>query len=217
MLFTSAKAGEGKSFCALNHATALAMQGHRTLLLDADLRTAGLSRDHIMDGSSESGLGGCLSGKTEAASACYATSLPNLYLLSSGPMRSDAAELLAGTRFPALLEDAFRWFDRVVIDAPPVLSVSDALSVSRYADRCCLIVREGGSDRRELKRAADLIRSSGGNLVGFVWNESSTRARGSNSAGPVVPANRPGLGAPQPVGVTSSDSYNSLTIGATFA
>ena len=217
VLFASAKAGEGKSFCALNYATALAMQGHRTLLLDADLRSPGLSRDHIAAGSQEAGLGGFLSGKIDPASACYATSLPNLYLLSSGPMRMDAAELLSGTRFPSLLEDAFRWFDRVVIDSPPVLSVSDGLAVSRYVDRTCLVVRQGGSDRRELKRAADLIRSSGGNLVGFVWNEAPGGSNGSSAAGPAVPANRVGLGGPQPVGVTSAREANAITILETFA
>lgn len=217
VLFTSAKAGEGKSFCALNHATSLAMQGHRTLLLDADLRGVGLSRDFISDSAKESGLGAYLSGRIEAASACYATSLPNLYIVSSGPMRSDAAELLGGTRFPSLLEDAYRWFDRVVIDSPPVLSASDALSISRYADRCCLIVREGGSDRRELKRAADLIRSSGGNLIGFVWNESRKNQRNESQVGPAVPANRPGLGAPQPVGATSANPKSSLSVISTFA
>lgn len=217
VLFTSARAGEGKSFCALNHATALAMQGHRTLLLDADLRSAGLSRDFV-SGTEESGLGGYLAGKVEAAHACYATSLPNLYVLSSGPMRPDAAELLAGTRFPSLLEDAFRWFDRVVIDAPPVLAVSDALSVARYADRCCLVVRDGGSDRRDLRRAAELIRSSAGNLVGFIWNEAPRVARGGSSPGPVVPANRTGLAAPRPVGAASAEPpANALTIIETFA
>ena len=217
VLFTSAKAGEGKSFCALNHATSLAMQGHRTLLLDADLRNSGLSRDFVSGTDDESGLGGYLTGKIDPASACYATSLPNLYILSSGPMRSDAAELLSGTRFPSLLEDAYRWFDRVVIDSPPVLAVSDALALSRYADRCCLIVREGVSDSRELKRTADLIRSSGGNLIGFVWNESQKNSRESSSAGPAVSANRPGLGAPQPVGVTSASPPASLSVLATFA
>ncbi len=217
VLFTSARAGEGKSFCALNHATALAMQGHRTLLLDADMRTAGISRD-FASGTGESGLGAYLAGRIEPANACYATSLPNLYVLSSGPMRSDAAELLAGTRFPSLLEDAFRWFDRVVIDAPPVLSVSDALSISRYADRCCLIVREGTSDRRELRRAADLIRTSSGNLVGFVWNEVPKAVRGSSQPGPVVPANRPGLASPQPVGTVSAHPpASAMTIIESFA
>ena len=217
VLFTSARAGEGKSFCALNHATALAMQGHRTLLLDADLRSTGISRDFV-SGATESGLGGYLAGRIEPANACYATSLPNLYVLASGPMRSDAAELLAGTRFPSLLEDAFRWFDRVVIDAPPVLSVSDALSISRYADRCCLVVREGASDRRELRRAADLIRSSSGNLVGFIWNEVPRSVRGSSHPGPVVPANRPGLAVPQPVGaVPAGPPASGMTIIETFA
>ncbi len=217
VLFVSAKAGEGKSFCALNHATSLAMQGFRTLLLDADLRSPGLSRDHITPGNDESGLGGYLTGRIEPASACYATSLPNLYILSSGPMRADAAELLAGTRFPSLLEDAFRWFDRVVIDTPPLLAVSDALAISRYADRCCLVVRDGGSDRRELKRAAELLRSSGANLVGFVWNESPTHGKKTSAFGPAVPANRQGLAPPQPVGVTSAQPPHTLTIVETFA
>ncbi|MGD7651739.1 MAG: GumC family protein [Verrucomicrobiales bacterium] len=198
VLFTSAEAGEGKSFCALNHATSLAMQGYRTLLLDADMRGVGLSREHIANGGVDEGLGGYLAGRIEPASACHASSLPNLYVLSSGPMRGDAAELLAGTRFPSLLEDAYRWFDRVVIDTPPVLSVSDAQSIARYADRCVLVVRDGGGDRRELKRAADLVRSSGGNLVGFVWNEAGKNGQRPQVGGPVVPANRPGISAPAP-------------------
>ncbi len=216
VMFASARAGEGKSFCALNYATSLAMQGHRTLLLDADMRSTGLSRDFLTGNEEQSGLGGYLSGKIDPASACYTTSLPNLYILSSGPMRQDAAELLAGTRFPSLLEDAFRWFDRVVIDVPPALAVSDSLALTRYADRCCLVVREGGSDRKELRKAADLLRSSGGNLVGFVWNEAARDSR-NPAAGPVVPVNRPGLGPPQPVGVTSASPGDALTVVTTFA
>ena len=193
VLFASARAGEGKSFCAINHATALAMQGHRTLLLDADLRNSGLSREHLTGADDGSGLGGYLAGKSEPASSCHATFLPNLYVMSSGPLRGDAAELLAGTRFPALLEDAYRWFDRVVIDAPPVLAVSDALSIARYADRCCLVVRNDGSDRRELKRAAELLRSSGGNLIGFVWNEASKSQADSSRPTPAVPVKHNGI------------------------
>jgi len=217
ILFTSAKAGEGKSFCALNYATSLAMQGHRTLLLDADLRQPGLSRQHIAGASEESGLGGYLSGKTDPAEACFTTSLPNLYLLSSGPLRKDASELLAGTRFPSLLEEAYRWFDRVVIDTPPILAASDMLSIARYADRTCLVVREQGSDRRELKRAADMVRSSGGSLVGFVWNESDATGSGTGTPGPGVPVNRQGLGSPQPVGVASANSTTGFEIVPTFA
>ncbi|MEO7101050.1 MAG: polysaccharide biosynthesis tyrosine autokinase [Luteolibacter sp.] len=217
MLFASAKAGEGKSFSALNYATALAMQGHRTLLLDADLRSTGLSRQHLGDSTEEAGLGGYLSGKTDPAETCFTTALPNLYLMSSGPMRADAAELLAGTRFPSLLEDAYRWFDRVVIDTPPVLAVSDMLAIARYADRSCLVVREGGSDGRELKRTAELIRSAGGNLVGFVWNESSTNSSSSSSGGPGVPVNRPGLSGPQPVGVSSASRTDACAIVPTFS
>jgi Mrp family chromosome partitioning ATPase len=119
--------------------------------------------------------------------------LPNLYLLSSGEMRNDAAELLSGTRFAVLLEDAYRYFDAVVIDSPPVLAVSDALAMARYADRTCMVVRQGAGERRSLRKAADLIRSSGGNLVGFVWNEMPFRSKGNPAPEPVVPYSHPAL------------------------
>lgn len=200
--FASAKPGEGKSFCALNYATSLAMQGRRTLLIDADLRSPGISRDYFQGGV-ESGLGAYLKGAMDPASACFATALPNLYLLSSGPMRPDAAELLGGTRFPALLEDAFRWFDRVVIDTPDVLAASDGLSVARCADRVCVVVREGAADRRDLKKTADLLRSSGANLTGFIWNEAPRKNHAPHPGGPLVPASRLGTGGPEPVAVTA--------------
>ena len=216
VLFASARAGEGKSFCALNYASSLAMQGHRTLLLDADLRRPGLSCLHLAEAAPDSGLGGYLDGKIEPADACFTTALPNLYMLSSGPMRADAAELLAGTRFPALLEDAYRWFDRVVIDTPSVYSVSDTLAITRYAERTCLVVRDGGSDRRELKRAADLIRSAGGTLVGLIWNEYPASLPNSSSSGPGVPLNRPVLAGAKPAGAVPTAPSDTCEIVPTF-
>jgi len=175
ILFASSHEGEGTSFCALNFAASLAMQGCRTLLIDADMRSPGLSRG------SEPGLAEYLSGEATAADGCLLTELPKLCLFASGGNRTDAAELLAGTRFPALLEDAYRWFDRVVIDVPAVLSASDVQAVARYADHTCLVVHGGTIERRSLQRSAEMLRASGANLSGIVWNEfpgSGTR-RGS--------------------------------------
>lgn len=176
LLFTSGRRGEGASFCAVNHAVSLAVQGHRTLLIDADLRSPGLSRERLRQTGGERGLGGYLAGEAEAAEACVRTPVDRLFLLASGELRPDAAELLSGTRFAALLEEAHRWFDRVVIDAPAVLDASDAQAVARYADRTCLVVGRDGSNRRELRQTAELLRTTGANLVGFVWNERKTRA-----------------------------------------
>lgn len=193
ILFTSAKSGEGRSFCAMNHAASLAMQGMRTLLLDADMRRPGLSREHLQSREGRIGLSDYLAGSAEPAKACHPTTLPNLYLLSSGDMQANAAELLSGTRFPSLLEEAHRWFDCVVIDSPPVLSTSDALAIARYADRVCLVVRERASERRELRRASELIRTSGGILAGFVWNEAPLKSRSDADTGPSMPVVRPVL------------------------
>lgn len=194
ILFTSARSGEGKSLCAMNHAVSLAMQGYRTLLLDADMRKPGLSREHLMEGHSNRGLGDFLGGEAQAADACFRTTVPKLFLMSSGDLKDNASELLSGTRFPALLEDAYRWFDRIVIDAPAVLSASDAQAIARYADRTCLVVSEAGGDRRELRQTAELLRSTGANLVGFVWNEVS--AQGRSGPGPSITVSRNTLDSP---------------------
>jgi capsular exopolysaccharide synthesis family protein len=191
VLFVSAGPGEGRSLCAMNYAASLAMQGQRTLLLDGDMRRPGLSRQHLKG--EFGGLGDYLSGEPDSSKACFPTALPNLYLLSSGQMRNDAAELLSGTRFAVLLEDAYRWFDAVVIDSPPVLAVSDALAMARYADRTCMVVRQNASERRHLRKAAELVRSAGGNLVGFVWNEMPFRGKAHPAPEPVVPFSHPAL------------------------
>jgi succinoglycan biosynthesis transport protein ExoP len=189
ILFASARGSEGRSFCALNYATSLAVQGHRTLLLDADLRSAGISAEHL----ERSGLGDFLAGDVAPAEVCFTTSQPNLYLLSSGAPRPDSGDLLASSRFAALLEDAYRWFDRVVIDTPPLLDSVDAAVIARYADRCCLVVSNQGAHRRSLRQASETLRSAGGSLVGFVWNE-VPRGRNSRAAGPTVRPSHPLIG-----------------------
>lgn len=187
VLFTSAVAEEGKSFCAVNYAASLALQGRRTLLIDADLRRPGLSRDLIKD-PTRPGLQDYLAGRVEPSRACFQTGIENLYLLSSGQPQRDATELLAGTRLPALLEEAYQWFDRVVIDTPPVMAVSDALAIARYADRTCLVVREGATDRRTLTRASDALRQNGARLSGFVWNATHDKPDASADYAPPAPA-----------------------------
>jgi capsular exopolysaccharide synthesis family protein len=187
VLFTSAVAEEGKSFCAVNYAASLALQGRRTLLIDADLRRPGLSRDLIQD-PERPGLQDYLAGRVDPSRACFQTGIDNLYLLSSGQPQRDATELLAGTRLPALLEEAYQWFDRVVIDTPPVMAVSDALAIARYADRTCLVVREGAADRRTLTRASDALRQNGARLSGFVWNATQDKPDASADYAPPAPA-----------------------------
>ena len=171
-MFTGARPGEGSSFCAVNHAVSLAVQGHRTLLIDADLRSPGLSRETIRD--SSRGLSDLLTGNANAAETCVRTPVPGLYFIPSGELHVDASELLGSSRFPVLLEEAYRWFDRVVVDAPPVLGTSDAQAVARYADRTCMVIGEGGSKSTELRQTAEMLRAGGAKLVGFVWNEHPT-------------------------------------------
>jgi capsular exopolysaccharide synthesis family protein len=169
-LFTSVGDGEGKSFCALNHAASLAIQGYRTLLIDADLRQRGLSRDPSAGDPTMPGLGDYLAGTAQPAETCILTSLPGLYLMAAGKPRDDAAELLADNRMAELLRNAFHWFDRVVIDIPAVLKASDVQSVARFADRTCLVLDGHRANLGELRRATGMLSAAGARLAGFIWN-----------------------------------------------
>ena len=169
-LFTSVSDGEGKSFCALNHAASLAIQGYRTLLIDADLRQRGLSRDPSAGELAMPGLGDYLAGTAQPAECCVLTSLPGLYLLAAGKPRDDAAELLADNRMPELLRNAFHWFDRVVIDVPAVMKASDVQSVARFADRTCLVLDGQKANLGDLRRVGGMLSAAGARLAGFVWN-----------------------------------------------
>lgn len=177
-LFTSPSAGDGKSYCATNYAVALAQQGYRTLLVDADLRKPTL--DLILLGKrNPSGLITHLRGGGRAgdAKACSPTSIANLYLFSAGEANdAHPAELLSGQAFRDLITDALKWFHKVVIDTPPVNAVSDALLLAREVDSVALVVRSGKTSRSDAKHAISKLAMAGARPVGFILNGASKEA-----------------------------------------
>jgi succinoglycan biosynthesis transport protein ExoP len=179
VLFTSAMPDEGKSFSALNYAAALASQGYRTLLIDADLRRPSLCKALLHEVESV-GLSDHLSGTIDPGDACYSTEFENLFFLPSGKASPNPAELLGDERFPQLLAEAYRWFDRIIIDSSPVGVVSDAISVANCVQSVCLVVRAGKTPRKEALKACRYLQRSGAPLAGFVLNgcEDSPRFQG---------------------------------------
>ncbi len=178
ILFTSPCAGDGKSYCAANYAITLAQQGYRTLLIDADLRQPTL--DLILLGKrNPAGLISHLSGATESAqaNACGPTPIPHLYLFSAGsPGAGHPAELLSSQAFHELIQDALKWFHRVVIDTPPVNAVTDALLLAREVDAVALVVRAAQTSRAEVTHAIRKLTAAGGRPVGFVLNAADPSA-----------------------------------------
>ena len=156
ILFTSAIAGEGKTYCSLNCAAALAQVGLRTLLIDADLRRPNLTKIFLHE-SHNRGLTNCLHGGATLMECCARTQIDNLFILGAGERAPKPTELLAANDLVALLTEASHHFDRVVLDGAPVNAVSDTQLIAKDIDSVCLVVRAGKTHRRAATRACGLL------------------------------------------------------------
>jgi succinoglycan biosynthesis transport protein ExoP len=169
LLVTSAAASEGKTVTAANLAIALAQGGDRVLLVGADLRRP---RVHELFGAPQSpGLTSVLLGETTPESTVYAIDeVPGLHVMPPGPAPPTPAELLDSPRTRELFTSLADRYDRVIIDSPPVLPVTDAQVLSRSAGAVLLVVAHGETSRRGLARALELLGQVDAPLVGTVLN-----------------------------------------------
>lgn len=173
---TSAETGEGKTTTATNLAVVLAQLGHSVLLIDADLRKPRLH--HVFGVSNRLGLVNCLTGGLAAEEACQRVEVPDLYLLPSGPIPPNPAELLASQRMRDLLDQVRRRFEFVVADTPPSLAVADATIVGSISDGVLLCLRAGKVLREDARACRDRLLLSELKILGTVLNRyQSTRDR----------------------------------------
>lgn len=169
LLFTSPMPGEGKTFTSSNFAITLAQQGLRTLLIDADLRRPGVA-NLFASAKGRAGLSDVLASTVSLDDALTPTKIPKLTLLTAGYAVSDPSELLAPEKLRALLKRAADDFDRIVIDSPPCLAVSDTILLAAHADVCCLVVRAFGTSKSVLKRAVKMLDEADCPPAGIVFN-----------------------------------------------
>jgi len=177
ILVTSALPREGKSTASLNSAIALAYQGAKVLLIDADLRRPQLHS--FLGATSEPGLSEVLS--YEAAlpfDAAPSPKVPDLFLLPAGRQRANASEVLGSARMRRLLNGCRERFDFVVIDTPPVLAVTDAVVLSKSADAVLLVVRASQTSEQSLLRARDLLLRVNARITGVLVNRANAPSSG---------------------------------------
>jgi capsular exopolysaccharide synthesis family protein len=168
-LFTSAAPGEGKSFCSANQAVAFAQQGARTLLIDADLRLPTVGKV-FFDSEVRTGVSEYISGNSTLHESIQMTDIENLFVMPAGNRAPNPAELLAGSGFAKLMEEARTKFDRIIVDSPPVHAVSDTLLLLKYVQSVCLVVHAGKTPAKAVARAIAKLAEAGGKPVGFVLN-----------------------------------------------
>ena len=168
ILVTSALPGEGKSTTAINTAVVLAQSGARTLLVDIDLRKPSLARTFNMDNSK--GMSTFLSGNSSFADGLHETAIPNLVMMPSGPMPPNPAELLGSARMQESLSLMRESFKYVVIDSPPVLSVTDPMMLTRHVDGLILVIKGNQTPQGAVQKANEKLTRVGGKVLGAVIN-----------------------------------------------
>ena len=173
----SASAGDGKTFCSLSLAASYARAGKRVLLVDADMRRRRLSTLLYGEALPEQGLSSLLasdSGRAaDEAGGVITAPLEGLALdvLNSGPIPPNPAELLGGEALRPLFEKLTARYDVILIDAPPLLQVSDARSLSVLPEVAFLVVvRMMHTERKPLLLAMDALRTVGAEALGAVMN-----------------------------------------------
>jgi capsular exopolysaccharide synthesis family protein len=164
LLVTSTRASEGKSSTALALAQTLASLGASVLLIDADLRKPTFRGPS----STSQGLSSLLAGSDKVADCVHPTQMERLFLLPSGPIPPNPAELLATGRFREILEEALTRFDHVIIDSPPVLGLADAPMLASITEGTLMVIEAGAIRRAAALNAVNRLRASEARLMGAV-------------------------------------------------
>jgi capsular exopolysaccharide synthesis family protein len=172
LLICSSEPGDGKTTITANLSTAFAQAGKRTLVIDADLRRPGFTS--LLNLKGVPGVAEIITSELPPAEMApqlvQHTEADGLDVLPVGLRRPNPAELLSSQAFVELLAWADSVYDRVIVDCPPVLAVSDAQIVGQLVDGAILVVRPEKNHRRAVIRAVECFRSSGCHVLGVVAN-----------------------------------------------
>lgn len=177
---TSDSPAEGKSTVSANLAVTLANQEQKTILVDLDMRKPTIHATFGIQNSS--GLVNLLTDSVKnlemlLPSYCKESGIDNLMVLPSGPIPPNPSELLGSDRMATLLAALSKHYDRIVLDTPPVISVTDAQIISSRADATILVVPYGIAQKAAVIDAKVLLQKVNANIIGVVMNRVPTTAQ----------------------------------------
>ena len=174
VLVTSPAAGEGKSTLSSNLAIAMAQAGQKVLLLDADFRKPSQHRIFNID-DDEIGLSDVLAGGNSFNQAIRPSGIESLDVLPCGSIPPNPSEMLNSRAFEASLDQLSQQYDRIVLDAPPVIPVTDARILGAICDSTLLVLNAEKSSRNTSQHAVEALMGVGGRILGVVVNDVAAR------------------------------------------
>jgi len=171
---------EGKTTTSANLATSFAQTGHKVLLVDADLHRGGLHRFFGLQAGR--GLTEILTGRSSLEEVLQHTSVDGLDLIGTGAFPDNPAELVLRREMKEFLEQASAQYDLVILDAPPVLAVSESTVIASQADGTLLVVWSGRTSRKLVTAAVRQLMSRGADVLGCVLNNLDLTRMGNYGA-----------------------------------
>lgn len=168
LLVTSSGPQEGKTLTSANLAITMAQGGQKILILDCDMRKPRLHK--IFNLERDQGMSNILVGDGDWRKLKVATQVPNLDIITSGPIPPNPAELIGSERMKALLDEIIQEYDRVLIDSPPIVAVTDSVVLARFVEGVVLTIRVGETARDVIANSIRQLQDVQAHVLGAVLN-----------------------------------------------
>jgi succinoglycan biosynthesis transport protein ExoP len=181
LVITSCVPSEGKSTTAINLAVSLAQTGARVLVIDADMRRPTVHSSFGIE--NRGGLSNILSNEMSSAETLALVQkekVSGLYLLTSGPIPPNPAELVGSEQMRKLLIELGSTFDHIVIDTPPIASFTDGVLLSAIADGVILVIHANECSRKVIQRSQQALQEVRARVLGVVLNRIHIRSSDHN-------------------------------------
>lgn len=169
ILITSATPGEGKTSTLINLAVAMAQNDEKVMIIDCDMRKPRIHK--TLGISNKLGLAEYLMSGEDISRFIHTIDALNIDVMTSGKIPTNPSELLHSKVMKKMVEFIKSKYDYVFFDSPPVVPVTDAVVMSSYIDGAILVVESGGVEIDLIKRAKELLISSGIEILGVVLNK----------------------------------------------